>query len=161
MHLPLAPASPADFDFLLGQWNVSHRRLKGRLVASTEWEHFNGRCSMDSILGGFGNVDDNIVELPSGTYRAASIRSFDPRSKTWSIWWLDARSPGSLDTPVVGGFSDGTGTFLANDTLDGRPIVVRFLWTVPLPDQPRWEQAFSADGGKTWETNWVMEFRRA
>lgn len=116
---------------------------------------------MHKILGGYGNVDDNVVELPAGAYRAATIRSFDPRSGQWSIWWLDARSPGSLDVPVVGSFEDGTGTFLADDALDGRPIVVRFRWTASSPDHPRWEQAFSPDGGRTWETNWVMDFSRA
>ena len=113
------------------------------------------------ILGGFGNVDDNIVELPAGTYRAATVRSFDPKTGTWSIWWLDSRTPGSLDVPVVGRFANGVGTFLANDTLGQKPIVVRFLWTIPLPDRPRCEQAFSPDDGKTWETNWIMDFSRS
>jgi hypothetical protein len=160
MHLPLEPGCPSDFDFFLGQWTVDHRRLKGRLVGSTDWEIFKGSCFMHKILGGFGNIDDNIVELPSGTYRAATIRSFDPKSKNWSIWWLDSRNPGALDVPVVGTFKEGVGTFLANDSLNGQPIVVRFLWTVSQPSSPRWEQAFSPDGGRSWETNWVMDFRR-
>jgi hypothetical protein len=160
MHLSIEPESPKDFDFFVGEWSVAHRRLKERLVGSTEWEHFTGSSAMHKILGGFGNVDDNIVELPSGCYRAATVRSFDPKSRTWSIWWLDARTPGALDIPVVGSFADGIGTFLANDTLNGQAIVVRFMWSMPQPDHPRWEQAFSPDGGKTWETNWVMNFTR-
>jgi hypothetical protein len=160
MHLSLEADCPSDFDFFLGQWTVSHQRLKDRLVGSTEWEHFKGSCFMHKILGGFGNIDDNIVELPTGIYRAATLRSFDPKSRTWSIWWLDARNPGSLDVPVVGDFKDGVGTFLANDVLNGKPIVVRFVWTLPKPESPQWEQAFSPDGGKTWETNWIMNFSR-
>jgi hypothetical protein len=160
MHLPALPDAPADFDFFLGQWVVSHKRLKGRLVGSTEWQHFSGSCLMHKILGGFGNIDDNVVELPDGVYRAATIRAFDPKSRTWSIWWLDARTPGAIDVPVVGRFADGVGTFVANDSSNGQPIVVRFLWTLPAPETPRWEQAFSPDGGQSWETNWVMDFRR-
>ncbi len=158
----LSPESghPTDFDFFIGAWDVQHQRLKARLTGSTEWEHFSGRTSAQQILGGSGNVDDNLLDLPAGTYRAATLRSFDPASLSWSIWWLDARIPGSLDVPVVGRFSNGVGTFLANDTLDGKPIVVRFRWTVPTPDAPRWEQAFSPDGGTTWEINWIMEFTR-
>jgi hypothetical protein len=72
----------------------------------------------------------------------------------------NGRHPGTLDTPMVGRFENAVGTFYANDTLAGRPIRVRFLWTLPKPDMPRWEQAFSADAGATWETNWVMEFTR-
>ncbi len=160
MHLPIEPGSPSDFDFFMGRWKVSHKRLRGRLVESTEWEQFGGSCVAQKILGGFGNVDDNIVELPAGRYRATTIRSFDPKTNAWSIWWLDSRTPGSLDVPVVGSFEKGVGTFLANDTLNQKPIVVRFLWTLALPDRPRWEQAFSPDGGKTWETNWIMDFAR-
>jgi hypothetical protein len=161
MPLPIEPGSPSDFDFFMGSWNVSHQRLRGRLVGSTEWERFGGSCVAQKILGGFGNVDDNIVELPAGTYRAATLRSFDPKTKTWSIWWLDSRTPGSLDVPVVGSFAQGVGSFIAHDTLDQKPIVVRFLWTLPQADRPRWEQAFSPDGGKTWETNWIMDFSRS
>jgi hypothetical protein len=161
MSLPVELGSPSDFDFFVGEWRVAHKRLKGRLVGSTEWEHFAGRSSMHKILGGFGNVDDNIVALPAGSYRAATIRSYDPKSRSWSIWWLDARTPGALDVPVVGSFVDGVGTFIANDSLNGQPIVVRFVWTLPAADSPRWEQAFSPDGGVSWETNWVMDFTRA
>lgn len=160
MFLPTEPGSPTDFDFFIGEWSVKHQRLKARLAGCTEWEHFSGSNIARKILGGFGNIDDNLLHLPGGAYRAATLRSFDPKSMAWSIWWLDSRSPSSLDVPVVGRFENGVGTFIANDTLDGKPIVVRFLWSVPAPDSPRWEQAFSPDGGKTWETNWIMEFTR-
>jgi hypothetical protein len=161
MPLRIEADGPTDFDFFVGEWTVEHKRLKARLAGCTDWDSFSGSCSMHKIMGGFGNIDDNIVELPAGPYRAATIRSFDPKARTWSIWWLDARAPGSLDVPVVGSFVDGVGTFLAHDTLNGQPIIVRFLWTIPAPDRPRWEQAFSPDGGKTWETNWVMNFTRS
>jgi hypothetical protein len=160
MNLPLDPNAPADFDFFMGSWRVRHKRLKERLVGATEWEQFNGLCVAHKTLGGFGNIDDNMLELPAGAYRAVTMRAYDPKAKTWSIWWLDARHPGALDVPVVGRFENGVGTFLANDTLNGKPIVVRFLWSLPKPSQPRWEQAFSPDGGKSWETNWVMDFVR-
>ena len=160
MQLIAEPGSPSDFDFFMGQWKVTHKRLRARLAGSTDWEQFGGSCIAQKILGGYGNIDDNIVELPAGKYRAVTIRSFDPKAKTWSIWWLDARAPGSLDVPVVGKFENGVGTFLANDTLNGKPIVVRFLWALPKMDYPRWEQAFSPDGGTTWETNWSMDFAR-
>jgi hypothetical protein len=149
-----------DFDFLVGQWSVRHRRLKERLAGCTEWEEFPGTCSLRPLLDGQANVDDNVLELPSGTYRAASIRAYDPATDRWSIWWLDSRHPHDLGTPVVGAFKHGTGTFFADDVLDGQPIRVRFLWTDITPASARWQQAFSNDGGATWETNWIMEFQR-
>ena len=151
----------SGFDFLVGHWTVRHRRLKERLAGCTEWEEFRGTCSLRPLLNGQANVDDNVLELPSGRYRAASIRAYDPATDRWSIWWLDSRHPHDLGTPVVGAFKDGTGTFLADDTLNGKLVRVRFLWTDITPSSARWQQAFSQDGGATWETNWIMEFQRA
>ncbi len=150
-----------DFDFYMGKWRVHHRRLKERLAGNDEWQEFEGTSTAWPILDGAGNVDDNVLELPGDTYRAISLRSFDPKSQSWSIWWLDGRNPhGRLDPPVVGGFSDGVGTFLAEDTFQGQPILVRFLWSDITEGTCRWEQAFSPDGGTTWEVNWVMESTR-
>ena len=149
-----------DFDFYMGKWRVRHRRLKERLAGSTDWQEFEGTSEAWPLLGGAGNVDDNILELPAGQYRAVSLRSFDPGSGLWSIWWLDGRNPGRLDPPVVGGFKDGVGTFQCDDTFNGQPIIVRFLWSNITATTCRWEQAFSPDGGETWETNWIMDSTR-
>jgi hypothetical protein len=160
MFLPTQPGCPTDFDFFIGEWDVTHTRLRTRLAGANDWETFPGRNTAARILGGFGNVDDNLMDLPEGPYRAVTLRAFDPAAGTWSIWWLDGRTPGAIDVPVVGRFEHGVGVFLAHDTFNGQPIVMRFTWSVPAPDRPRWEQAFSADGGATWETNWIMEFAR-
>ncbi|MBC3917235.1 DUF1579 domain-containing protein [Undibacterium sp. CY18W] len=150
----------ADFDFFIGNWKVKHRRLKERLAQCQDWLEFTGTTSTIKIMGGAGNFDDNQLNMPDTPYCAATLRSFDASSGTWSIWWLDARYPGHLDTPMRGRFQNGIGEFYADDTFAGQPIRVRFLWTLPAPDMPRWEQAFSPDGGSTWETNWVMDFER-
>ena len=152
--------SDVDFDFQVGDWDVRHRRLNGRLVGSGDWEEFGGTCSMRKILGGHGNIEDNQIHLPAGSYRAVALRSFDPIARKWAIWWLDARSPHSLDVPVIGGFTNGVGAFYADDVLDGRPIRVRFTWKGTGDDTPVWEQAFSPDEGASWEVNWVMRFSR-
>jgi hypothetical protein len=149
-----------DFDFFLGRWSVAHRRLRQRLVGDTCWEEFAGTAEMRAILGELGNLDDNVLELPAGTYRAATLRLFDPATALWSIWWIDARRPG-LEPPVHGRFENGVGTFFGDDMLDGRPIRVRFIWSEITPRSARWEQAFSADGGASWEINWIMRFERA
>ncbi|HEV8388270.1 MAG TPA: DUF1579 domain-containing protein [Dongiaceae bacterium] len=149
-----------DWDFLVGRWTVRHRRLKARLAGSTEWEEFAGSCVNWPTLGGQGNVDDNVIELPSGTYCAMGIRALDSKAGQWLIWWLDLRNP-TIDPPMRGGFKDGIGTFLADETFNDRPIKVRFRWSEITPTSARWEQAFSPDGGATWETNWVMHFNRA
>ena len=150
-----------DFDFEIGSWRVRHRRLRERLAGCDEWDSFDGTSSMRTVLGGNGNIEDNVIELPGGTIRAIALRSYDPASGTWAIWWLSSSDPHRIDVPVIGKFESGAGVFYADETLRGMPIKVRFFWLQTQTDTPRWEQAMSADGGKTWETNWTMDFRRA
>ena len=111
--------------------------------------------------GGFGNIEDNLLYFPDGGFRAVALRSYDPSTRKWSIWWLDGRFPNRVDVPVEGAFENGVGTFFAKDTLGGKPITVRFIWSRSSDRELRWEQAFSPDDGKTWETNWTMDFSPA
>lgn len=150
----------ADFDFEEGSWTVHHRRLATRLQGADDWQEFPGESHMRPVLGGLGNVEDNLLHLPGGSYRALALRSFDAVARQWAIWWLDGRSPHGLDVPVVGRFESGVGRFTAQDSFAGRPVVVEFQWS-QTPQGPRWQQAFSPDGGTSWEVNWVMDFRRA
>jgi hypothetical protein len=151
-----------DFDFLFGHWRVHHRRLKDRLADSHDWVDFEGTSDCQPVLGGQGNMDDNVLSVPGDSYRAVTLRGFDPKTHQWSIWWLDSRSAsGSLEPAVRGRFVNGVGTFYADDTFKGQAIRVRFIWSHSTPTSARWEQAFSTDQGKTWEVNWIMEFQRA
>lgn len=162
-HLPttMNPTStPGDFDFLTGRWQVAHRRLRRRLAGCTDWDHFSGTTQAWPLMQGQANVDDNWLDLPGGAYRAVSLRAFDPATRQWAIWWLDSRHPHGLDVPVVGGFSGGLGLFHADDTLDGQPIRVRFQWSDITASSARWQQAFSGDGGISWEMNWEMVLTR-
>jgi hypothetical protein len=151
---------PDDWAFLVGRWKVQHRRLKERLVGSTQWEDFAGTCVNWPLLDGQGNVDDNVLELPGGTYRGVGVRAFNSQTRQWSIWWIDSRLA-TIDPPVRGGFKDGVGTFLGDDVHKGQPVTVRFRWSELTAKTAKWDQAFSTDGGKTWETNWLMWFTRA
>lgn len=162
--LAQAPADTAahihDFDFIIGKWTVQHHRLKARLADSHEWEDFKGTSQVWKTLNGQGTFDENFIDIPSGGYWANGIRAFDPKTGLWAIWWLDARNPHDLEVPVKGNFQNGEGAFYADDTLRGKPIKVRFTWTKITPTTAHWEQAFSPDAGKTWETNWVMDLAR-
>jgi hypothetical protein len=156
---PAPRAGAADFDFLLGDWRVRHRKLRTRLAGDDRWAEFGGSMRAVPILSGAGNFDENVIEDPKGSYRACTVRMYDPVRAQWSIYWIDGRDP-KPDPPVVGGFQDGVGTFVGDDFLDGRPIRVRFFWVVIGATAARWEQAFSLDDGLRWEVNWVMDFER-
>jgi len=149
------------FDFLVGEWRVHSRRLKVRLAGSTEWEEFDGTIVSRPYMGGWANVDDTEFRTPEGLYRGVAPRAYDPKTGQWAIWWIDGRNPfGNLDPPVKGRFVNGVGTFYADDTLRGKPIKMRFVWSHITPTSAQWEQAFSGDGGKTWETNWAQKLER-
>jgi hypothetical protein len=148
-----------DFDFLIGEWQVRHRRLKRRLAGDTEWIEFDGPGSVRKILDGLGNIDEYRINLPAGAYTGGTVRLFNPSTELWSLYWMDSRNPG-FDPPMVGRFTGGKGIFFGDDHDEGRPIRVRFFWLPMTPTRCRWEQAFSVDGGATWETNWTMDFSR-
>ncbi|MGC5022833.1 hypothetical protein [Micromonospora sp. DT47] len=148
-----------DFDFFLGRWDVASRRLVKRHVGSDEWDEFPGASVAHQFFDGGGSFDE--VSFPSRGFSGATVRIFDPVREEWSIYWMNSRR-GVLEVPpVVGRFADGVGTFFADDTDEGRPVRCRFVWSGITPTHCRWEQAFSTDGGRSWETNWIMEFTRA
>lgn len=149
-----------DWDWLVGTWDVAHHRLRERLVGSTNWQDFAGKSVLWSTLGGLGTIDDNIIDIPSGSYRGLTVRTYDPASDAWAIRWIDGRDPTAIDPPVIGGFRDGEGVFTGQFDIAGRPVTARFRWHDIHGPRPNWDQAFSADGGKSWETNWRNWFTR-
>jgi hypothetical protein len=149
------------FDERVGKWKVHHRVLKERLAGSTDWMDYDGSQTWWTVMNGWGNVDDNLFRKPGGAYNGATLRAYDPKTGQWAVWWLDGRTPtANLDPPMKGRFVKGVGTFYADDTLRGKPIKVRFIWSKITHNSAHWEQAFSPDGGKTWETNWISDFTR-
>jgi hypothetical protein len=149
----------ADFDFFMGRWNVQHRRLRERLKGSSSWEEFSGTSIARPLLGGLGNIDENIMERASGRLEGTSIRFYNPLSQQWSIYWADSVNV-MLQPPMIGGFLQGRGEFYDQELFEGRAIFCRFIWSDITARTCRWEQAFSEDGGASWEVNWIMEFTR-
>ena len=152
-------SSASDFDFFMGSWTVRNRYLGERLRGSDDWQEFEATSEARPLPGVLGNEDEFRTEALGG-FVGMSFRFFDPEAERWSIYWADSRRPGVLDPPVFGGFANGSGVFEGTDVLAGKPILVRFTWTNLDTGAPRWEQAFSGDGGESWELNWVMEFAR-
>jgi hypothetical protein len=157
--LSLVDDRPHDFDFLVGEWEVSHRRLSKRLVGSDQWQEFDGRLINWPVLGGNGNVGDNVMNFPGGTVRGVGIRAFDPASAMWSSWWLDGRSPTQIGEPLRGEFAGEAGVFHGAEITDGHMTRTRVIWSDITRRSARWEQSASLDG-VNWEVNWVSEFRR-
>lgn len=157
----LAPAGPEhDFDFFLGAWDVKHRRLRQRLAGNNDWEEFDGSTRCQSILGGMANFNDSVSYRGGRESRGMGLRAWDPTSGTWSDWYLAGSSPSRIGPPGVGRFENGVGVFLHDEEFEGRPVKVRGVFTSLSSSLMQWEQAFSPDEGRTWETNWVMRYTR-
>jgi hypothetical protein len=148
-----------DFSFQNGRWRVRHRTLRKRLARNDEWVEFGGTCMCGPLMAGMAGYEDNFLDNPAGAYRAAGLRRFDRHTGLWSIWWWDERFS-EIEPPVIGRFENGIGTFFGDSVWQDKPIKIRFIWDMPTPGIPRWQQAFSLDDGASWETNWYMEFRR-
>jgi hypothetical protein len=158
LALPLQAAPPRDgahdFDFEVGTWRTHLRRLQGPLSGSTTWVEYAGTSHVRPVLDGRANLVELSVHGPAGRIEGLSLRLYDPAAGQWSLNFSNVRS-GTLSPPVIGAFEDGRGEFYGQDTLDGRAILVRFVISDVTPTSCRFEQSFSADGGRTWEPNWI------
>jgi hypothetical protein len=148
-----------DFDFVIGSWKIHNRRLRDPLTGSTTWVEFEGTSVARKIWGGRANVDEGELDDPSGHIQGMTLRLYDPTTRLWSLYWATSKQ-GTLAIPTIGRFANGRGEFYDYEVYQGKAVLVRFLWLNIKPDSCRWEQAFSSDGGKTWETNWTMDFER-
>lgn len=153
------PHGQTDFDFFMGSWTVRHRRLRERLKGSDAWEEFEGAVVARPLWGGRANTDELEADSPSGHIQGLTLRLYEPTSRQWRLYWATS-AKGILDQPMVGAFEDGRGEFFSHELFEGTGVLVRYLWSDITPTSCRWEQAFSSDGGRAWETNWIMEFTR-
>jgi hypothetical protein len=143
-----------DFDFALGTWKTHLSRLRGPLTGSTTWIELDGTTTVRPIWGGDANLAELEIAGPDGLLRVLSLRLYDPQARQWSLNTANAAG-GALGTPTIGEFSGGRGEFYSHESFGGRMILVRNVWSEITPTSCRFEQAFSDDGGKTWEVNWV------
>lgn len=152
---PPAPSSgPGDFDFEFGRWRTHLKLLRNPLSGSTTWVEYSGTSVVSRVWDGRANLVELEVDGAAGHIEGLNLRLYNPQTGQWSLNFASSRG-GALTPPVYGGFANGRGEFYGQDFLDGRAILVRFV-IVPLnPNTIRFEQAFSADGGRNWEVNWI------
>jgi hypothetical protein len=148
-----------DFDFLFGRWKAQLRRLKNPLHGSNEWYEMIGVSVCRPIWGGKGNIEEVDNDGPYGKMEALMVRIYSPTSRQWSLNWVNQKTA-KFDVPTIGEFKDGRGEFYDQEMFEGRAILVRYVWSDIKKDAARFEQSFSADGGKTWEVNWIAQMTR-
>ena len=143
-----------DFDFEIGTWRTHLRRLLHPLTGSTAWAEYEGTTVVRKVWDGRANLVELDVTGATGRIEGLSLRLYNPQSRQWSLNFATSRS-GTLSTPSIGEFRNGRGEFYSHETLHGRAVLVRFVISPITADSFRFEQAYSDDGGRTWEVNWV------
>lgn len=148
-----------DFDFHIGVWKTRIKRLKNPLTGSKEWMDFSGTITTSKVWQGRANLEEIEIDGPTGHLEGLTLRLYNPESHQWYLYWANSKV-GTLGTPSVGEFKNGRGDFYSQDQLNGRTILVRHTFSDITPNSCHFEQAFSDDGGNTWEANWVASLTR-
>ena len=149
-----------DFDFEFGNWKAHLRRLLHPLRGSEEWVEYDGTSVVRKIWNGDANLGEFNVTGTAGHIEGMSLRLYHPDSHRWSIYWANRKDGDLTVPPMIGGFEKDRGEFYDHEIFLGKPIMVRFIFSNITPTSFRLEQAFSPDGGKTWERNWIATFTR-
>ncbi len=143
-----------DFDFEIGTWKTHLRRLLHPLTGSTTWVEYEGTTVVRKVWNGRANLVELVADGPAGHFEGLNLRLYNPQSHQWSLNFASS-SGGTMSQPTIGEFKNGRGEFFDQETLNDRAIFVRFVISDITPNSCRFEQAFSDDGGKTWEVNWI------
>ena len=146
-----------DFDFEIGAWKTHLKRLLNPLSGSTTWVEYEGTTIVRKVWDGRANLVELVADGPAGHFEGLNLRLYNPQSRQWSLNFASRRS-GTISPPTIGEFKNGRGEFFNQETLNGRAILVRFVISDITPNSCRFEQAFSDDGGKTWEVNWIAVY---
>jgi hypothetical protein len=143
-----------DFDFELGNWKTHIKRLLHPLTGSTDWVEYDGTSVVRKVWDGRANLLELEVTGPAGHIEALSLRLYNPDARQWSLNFVSSAT-GTLTQPTIGEFHDGRGEFYDQESVGGRAVLVRFVISAIRRESCHFEQAFSTDGGKTWEVNWI------
>jgi hypothetical protein len=144
-----------DFDWDIGSWKVHMKRLLHPLSGSTTWVEYDGTDIVRQVWSGRANLGEVELDGPSGHLELLTLRLYNPQSRQWSMN-ISNSAAGILSPPAIGAFQGGHGRFYDQEVYDGKTILVRFDVSVLTPTSCRFEQAFSADGGTTWELNLIV-----
>jgi hypothetical protein len=148
-----------DFDPLIGAWKYHLKKLMHPLTGANDWVEFEGTGVCYKIWDGRADLDTIELDSPSGHLEGLTLRTYNPQTHQWRLYWANSKN-GIMDPPQIGEFKNGRGEFYAQDILNGKSILIRFVWTNMTSNSPHFEQSFSGDGGKTWEVNWITDQTR-
>jgi hypothetical protein len=163
-----SPAKPAsierdgqhDFDFEIGSFKIHLKRLLHPLSGSNTWVEFDGTSVTRKVWDGRADLEEFEVDSPTGHIEGLTLRLYNSQTRQWSLYWANNKNGAMSLPPNVGEFKNGRGEFYAQDTYNGRVVLVRYVWSDITANTAHFEQSYSDDGGKTWEVNWITDQTR-
>jgi hypothetical protein len=148
-----------DFDFEFGTWKSHISRRLHPLTGSTTWVQMEATVVVRQVWNGRANLMELVADSPTGHLEELDLRLYNPQSHQWSRNFANS-SDSTIEPPMLGEFKNGRGEFIGPDTLNGKAILVRHVFSEITPDSHHFEQSFSDDGGATWEPNFVATLTR-
>jgi len=146
---PCTIAEQRQFDFWIGEWDLTWPGQKSGEIG-------HGSNSIKRILDGC--VVQESFSAQDQHLRGTSVSTFDARARKWKQTWVDNEG-GYLD--FVGEFKDGQ-LILQREAIgkDGTKMLQRMVWKNISANELDWSWDASRDGGKTWQVQWPIHYRR-
>ena len=156
-------ASPAQdphrqFDFWIGEWSVQNRHIQD----DGSWRDGDvTRARITPVIDGLAVLEEWAGPFRGSFMNGFSLRAYDPAHERWSLllcWTTDGNCRfGSMQ----GTFRHGRGEFFGGQPpASGGRGGQRYTFSDGLPNSVRWDSSISRDGGRSWSTDWIMEFSR-
>jgi hypothetical protein len=149
-----------DFDFNFGVWKTHIRRLKEPFTGSTDYLEMHGTVTVRKVWNGRAQLEEIEVDGPTGHWQGLTLFLYDPKAHQWSQTFINSAA-GTFSGGSIGEFKEGRGELYAQQTLGGRSVLIRDVWSDIKPDSHHFEEAYSDDGGKTWVSYFIAELTRA
>jgi len=149
-----------DMDFNIGTWRAHINLLRTPLKGTGTWVELNGTAVVRKVWGGRAQLEEVEADGSIGHFEALVLLLYDPHSHQWSKSFANSND-GQLIQPMIGEFRDGRGEFYDQETYHGRTALMRAVWSNITVNSQHFQEAFSFDGGKTWEPYFVATFMRS
>lgn len=146
-----------DFDFELGAWKFRVKRLPNALAGGHRWVELDGTTKTCKLWNGRGQIEQMEISGAGQSIEGMTLRLYNPQTRQWSLYWATSKAGSIGGPPNIGEFKNGVGEFYADDTYDGRYVLIRYVWSHITPTSAHFEQSLSDDGGRTWVANWITD----
>ena len=137
-----------QFDFWLGDWDLTYVQ---------DGRESHSRNHVTRILDGCVVLEE-FTGAPGVKLDGRSVSTFDRATSQWKQTWVD-NSAAYLD--FTGGMADGRMVLSRRAERGGKRFLQRMVFQDIQRDRLKWLWQRSDDEGRTWSTQWEIDYRRA